>query len=186
MGKTTAVPKAMAVLFKQVREGDIRKLAAQSNDAPTGGGARDLRFPAEPFAPVLHLFFPDVVGTSSNGGEIRKGTLAWVNASGVERFPVELHPPTDARPTEARIARINDLEPLQECPDPDDNDPVFVIFTLDGDRSFRCDFATTSDLHLKWHPDIASPMLRSLDVIRGKKSACGYINLISGMEYLHQ
>ena len=78
----------MAVLFKQVREGDIRKLAAQSNDAPTGGGARDLRFPAEPFAPVLHLFFPDVVGTSSNGGEIRKGTLAWVNASGVERFPV--------------------------------------------------------------------------------------------------
>ena len=32
------------VLFRTIDEGDLRKMDAVSNDAPTGGGARDLRF----------------------------------------------------------------------------------------------------------------------------------------------
>lgn len=179
--------KAIAVIFKQIRDGDIRKIAAESNDAPTGGGAQDLRFPAEPFAAVLPLFFPDVIANSANGGEIRQGTMVWRQENELEsKYLVELHPPTNARPTEARIARIDDLAPMQFCPTPTDFNPVFVIFTLDSNGTFRCDFALVSDLNEIWHQDIASCIIRSLDSIRGKKSACGFINLKNGTEYLHQ
>jgi hypothetical protein len=179
-------PKALAVIFKQIREGDIRKIAAESNDAPTGGGAQDLRFPALPFANVFGLYFPNVVRYSENGGEIRRGTMVWRNKNAIDnQYKVELHPPTNARPREARIARIDDLPPMQACPDPSELDPVFVIFTLDGNGTFRCDFARVSDLHASWHHEVSSPILRSLEAIRGKKSACGFIDFKNGREYLH-
>ena len=78
--------KAVAVIFKQIKPGDYRKLAAESNDAPTGGGARDFRFPSAPFAPVLEMFFPKIVGTSANGGNIRRGSLVWSNDLLNERY----------------------------------------------------------------------------------------------------
>lgn len=42
------------VIFQVIEDGDRRKFEAVSNDADTGGGARDLRFrPANRFLPVL-------------------------------------------------------------------------------------------------------------------------------------
>lgn len=32
------------ILFHEIADGDVRKFNAESNDADTGGGARDLRF----------------------------------------------------------------------------------------------------------------------------------------------
>lgn len=186
MTEAKSYGKAVAVIFKQIKPGDYRKLAAESNDATTGGGARDFRFPSAPFAPVLEIFFPKIVGTSANGGNIRRGSLVWSNALLNERYEVDLHPPTDARPTEARISRINSLEPLQACPEPDDLIPLFVIFTLDKDGTFRCDFANTNELNEHWHTDIVRPILESLDVIQGNNSAMGWVDFNTGMEYLHQ
>ena len=38
------------VIYKKIVDGDLRKFSATSNDQPSGGGARDLRFsPAKDF-----------------------------------------------------------------------------------------------------------------------------------------
>jgi hypothetical protein len=48
MAKDSALSKpptaAARILYKEIVEGDLRKFRAESNDAATGGGARDLRF----------------------------------------------------------------------------------------------------------------------------------------------
>ena len=44
------------VLCHEIRPADILKIKAESNNANTGGGARDLRFRLE-FAPCLDRFF---------------------------------------------------------------------------------------------------------------------------------
>lgn len=44
------------VLCHEMRPADILKIKAESNNANTGGGARDLRFRLE-FAPCLDRFF---------------------------------------------------------------------------------------------------------------------------------
>lgn len=178
-------PRPIAVVFKEILEGDLRKLAAESNDSPSGGGARDLRIPYEPFLPILRLFFPDVIDTSKNGGEVRRGRLDWPHDDIVESYDVDLWPPTDARPSEGRIARIHDLPPLHQCPEASETDPVFIVLTLDDTGSFRADFAQVSDLHSQWHHDVAGPILRSLDAAPAGKAACGYINFRSDTEYLH-
>lgn len=45
------------ILFHEIADGDVRKFNAESNDADTGGGARDLRFSLR-FEAVLDRFFP--------------------------------------------------------------------------------------------------------------------------------
>ena len=32
------------IIYKKIVDGDLRKFSATSNDQPSGGGARDLRF----------------------------------------------------------------------------------------------------------------------------------------------
>lgn len=178
---------AIALVFKQVVDGDIRKLAAQSNDSQTGGGARDLRFPLVPFQEPLTKFFPNVIGKSANGGLVRQGTMVWViDSKNRQKYNVELHPPTNARPKEIRIARIHDLDPMQDCPTPTDSDPVFLLLTLDTSSTFRCDFARLSDLSRDWHPDIAQLVGRSLVAMRGRNAACGYKDFQTEMEYVHE
>jgi len=178
---------AVAVVFKQVMDGDVRKLAAQSNDSPTGGGARDLRFPMVPFQGPLTKFFPNVVGHSANGGPVRQGTMVWViDSRNQQKYNVELHPPTNARPREIRIARIHDLDPMQHCPTPTDSDPVFLFLTLDTSSTFRCDFARLSDLSRDWHPEIAQLVRRSLVAMRGKNAACGFKDFQTETEYVHE
>ncbi len=182
----TAHPRPIAIVFKQLLEGDLRKLAAESNDSPTGGGARDLRFPDEAFRPILNRFFPDIRSVSQNGGEVRVGRLVWHHDFRTDEYEVELWPPTNARPTEARIARIHDLPPLLRAPDPKENDPVFVILTLDSTGDFRADYARLSDLESQWRIEISSPIRRSLLRARSGRAACGWYLVQQHQEYLHE
>ena len=51
--------RVILVVFKQLVEGDLRKFKAESNDADTGGGARDLRFrPYDRFDGAFERLFP--------------------------------------------------------------------------------------------------------------------------------
>lgn len=181
-----ARPEPVAIVFKQMLDGDVRKLAAESNDAPTGGGARDLRFPDAPFRKVLNRFFPRVISASQNGGEVRSGRLTWHHDNKTDVYDVEFWPPTDARPTESRIARIHGLPPLLRCPDPRIGDPVFIILTLDSTEDFRADYARASELASRWRSEIASPILRSLHSARSGRAGCGWYLIPEDMEYLHE
>ena len=182
----TAPPRPLAIVFKQMLDGDVRKLAAESNDSPTGGGARDLRFPDAPFRAVLDRFFPKVTSVSHNGGEVRSGRLVWHHDNKTDVYDVECWPPTDARPTECRIARIHGLPPLLQCPEPQFGDPVFIILTLDSTGDFRADYARESELASRWRTEIASPIRRSLDSARTGRAACGWYLIPENLEYLHE
>jgi len=59
MPSTIAVAGVKRIVYKEIVEGDFRKFKAESNDADTGGGARDLRFrPHDEFAKVFRELFP--------------------------------------------------------------------------------------------------------------------------------
>lgn len=111
-------------IYKEIKEGDFRKGAAESNDADTGGGARDLRFGGyEHFKEIFRDFLPGrrIEERRRNKQpvqiEILTGTGHWIepNKPGknlpesqrVRSFDVEFEEPTTARPTEGRLTRIN-------------------------------------------------------------------------------
>ena len=98
------------VLCHEITEADIRKINATSNDAQTGGGARDLRFSID-YAPCLDRFFPQEV-TYEGRTPYRIGMFEHYDANGkrtTERVRYAFQP-TDARPREVRIAQISKLD----------------------------------------------------------------------------
>lgn len=98
------------VLFRTIDGGDLRKMDAVSNDAPTGGGARDLRFrPSEKFLPFFQRMFPEVVLKTRQSERIEtfSGPVVWTADGQEESGVMAVWPPTDARPGECRIATVH-------------------------------------------------------------------------------
>ena len=98
-------PKPALMFFYEIKEGDVLKQRAKSNKSTSGGGARDVRIrPAEKFSAILAAMFP---GKTSREG-VWEGSISWEDDDGnVEQATIELWRPTEARPGEARIGRIN-------------------------------------------------------------------------------
>ncbi len=104
------------ILYKEIVAGDLRKILATSNDAETGGGARDFRFGAyRKLMPIIRLMFPGSVKESrKRNGEvvevdIFQGTFYWHDDNGRVVSKVSyFEPPTDVRPSEGRIARVHE------------------------------------------------------------------------------
>lgn len=89
--------------FQVITRGDVRKQEASSNDADSGGGARDLRMPKD-FWHAMLPFFPDLTGGVQTGViHSTRGT------SEPAVTTVKLHRPTAARPNEIRIGTINEI-----------------------------------------------------------------------------
>lgn len=162
----------------------MRKIDAQSNDADTGGGARDLRFPDRPFRPALERLFPEVGDVK--GRPVQRGHLVWEDPAGNRQSqPVEYWPPTDARPGEGRIARIHELQPLQHPPDAEGK-AVVLLLVLDDSGELRAFYATAAALRDEWHEDVAQPILECLEQDRkGGIAARGWFNLTDGTKYCH-
>lgn len=98
-------PEPIRVFFQEIKPGDVLKLAKESNVSPSGGGARDLRFPAVPYSDLLTPMFPEEIETGHYRGDIH-----WQRGGKTGFAPVELWPPTSARPSEARIGRFYEVE----------------------------------------------------------------------------
>lgn len=90
-------------VFRQVLPGDVRKLRAESNDADTGGGARDLRFRGQPVVRQLLRMFTQP--TAERG--VMRGRIHWATNPGTGHADVELWRPTQARPNEVRLNTIH-------------------------------------------------------------------------------
>ena len=94
------------ILFQQLRLATVLKAQGVSNDAPTGGGARDLRLrPYDRFQPFMERLLPETcTQPRQDGGEvtIRYGLATW--GDGSEMREIKYWPPTNARPGEGRIA----------------------------------------------------------------------------------
>ena len=127
------------IVFKKIVPGDIRKLNAESNDAPTGGGARDFRFsPADKFFPEFQAMFPEVDEDNRLNAE-----LIWSN---VESRKTLIPPPTPSRGNEIRIAKIHECCPLSELPD--DNQDCAIVF-LQDDNGVHASFETVKSFAFK-------------------------------------
>lgn len=115
------------VLCHEITEADIKKIQALSNDAKTGGGARDLRFSAQ-FIPVLDRFFPSDVTYERNTpyriGEFEHTDIAGNKTIQQIRYAFQ---PTNARPNEVRLAQINKTELFSEIPDIEEGDGLLFI-----------------------------------------------------------
>lgn len=85
--------------------GDIRKFYQESNDSPTGGGARDLRIsPARDYWPELESFFPRRINDRSRAGKIISRIMGQDHIA-----EINLMGPTEARPNECRICIISKI-----------------------------------------------------------------------------
>ena len=131
------------LVCKKIVPGDIRKLNAESNDAQSGGGARDFRFsPAEMFFPVFNAMFPDI-----DSEKCLKAKFLWENG---EITNTLIHPPTPSRANEMRIARIHECCPASLVPS-DGEDSLLVI--IQDDAGVHASFETPDTFKHKGFSD---------------------------------
>jgi len=189
-------PEAIArILYKEIVAGDLRKFEAKSNDTPSGGGARDLRFGNyTSIEPIVKKLFPRQVPlkrlrkgkeTTVQGFE---GDFVWERDHKVDSKTVIFEPPTTARPTEGRIARVHEQPALDPTPilPLKVNDKVFLLFAQRNDGQVWPFFTTESSLQTvgDWDPRVAEEILKCIAERRaGGVAVIGYRDFVSGEGY---
>lgn len=164
------------VVYKKIVEGDLKKFFAQSNITQSGGGARDLRFsPAKEFFSIFQRMF-----THKEDDGTFTGYFNWS-----ENTPtcVTVHPPTNSRPNEVRIARVHECIPDKYIPESVGD--CILILILDSENKVWPYFITENSLRKDdWHPKIRDGILDGLYAKRGAKSSpMGYLDLERGCSY---
>lgn len=97
--------KPLTAFCQEVKIGDLKKYQNQSNNSPTGGGARDLRIsPAKIFWDEMKPFFPTEISVRS-----RTGVLLSEGSSNTHSAEINLMGPTAARRNELRICEISKI-----------------------------------------------------------------------------
>jgi len=180
------------IVFKEIVEGDLRKFEAQSNDADTGGGARDLRFrPFEEFQTIFSALFPNTrIETRRRGGaaanvEVLVGAFHWLDEAQLRQSREAIfEPPTDPRPGEGRIPMVHKYPPFNRLPPTNEGRMVLLLIQRDDDTVWP-EFATENSLRSgDWAVSVSEPILRSLEAQRNTHSvARGYIDYVTGREY---
>lgn len=156
------------VVYKKIVEGDWRKFSATSNDAPTGGGARDLRFsPAERFLPIFERMFP------SRDGFMNIGQFSWPDG---RKTDVKIAPPTNARPKEMRICSVNEC--ILDAYLPTDPNDCILLIVCDDENNVWPSFITASSLREEeWDPVVKREILGGLNAIRhARVTPMGYLD----------
>lgn len=156
------------IVFKRIALGDIRKLKAESADSKTGGGARDFRFsPVNHFWPIFGQMFP-----SADGQGRLSASFLWEDHTTTTTL---VHPPTDSRPTECRIATVNECCPLG-CLPPEDEDTLFLL--AQEENGVHAFFITVGSLKEKgWSNRIKRFLGHLLSLpIPGNSTPAGYVD----------
>lgn len=182
------------LLYKELTGADLRKFLAESADATTGGGARDLRLPHGKFRDVMSRLLPNVVEKARPKGEVaqvRQGPVTYQIAGQQRQGNIEYWPPTKARPREGRIARVNHSEALGGKLPETDRGRIFLVMvkwrsgmvtigytyedTLTGQRSGP-----------QWAPEIRSAILGCMtSATTTGKSVQGYVDFDNDVAYCH-
>jgi hypothetical protein len=184
------------ILYKEIVPGDLRKIHAESNDADTGGGARDFRFGSyQSIAATVMQMFPNPVFESRrrNGvvvpTTIYSGQFYWRNRDGsVQMATSYFEPPTDARPAEGRITRVHEQPSLSTAlmPTPTNGNRVFLLLIQLLDLTVWPFYAEEQTLRTAglWDPQVASRMLHCIDSQRRMDQAViGFFDFTNGGTY---
>lgn len=182
------------LVYREVMEGDLRKLQGKSNDALTGGGARDLRFDWKAFRPVMHRIFSQE-GIGRGGKSIRIAIITYTDAAGQSQTTTMSYwPPAKKRHWEDRVARVHASEALGSGVPELGFGRVFVTFTLFTDGTVRCDYAYEDDLRQdKWAPTVCNVIIGCLETTDEKNGdrtnnrvpTQGYYDFTTGKRYCH-
>lgn len=189
-------PKGVArIFYKEIVDGDVRKINADSNDADTGGGARDFRFgDYDNLSSIMEKFFPDVavVKRKRNGQQvnvdIRRGRFYWDANGKDESKEVEFEPPTSARPSEGRITRVHEQPcfDAQNIPPFNAGDKVLLLLVQRNDGTVWPYFAQESSLAIpgEWDPQVAKTILACINAKRASnRVVIGYRDFVTGAAY---
>ena len=193
--KSAATDTGIArIVFREILSGDRRKFVAKSNDADTGGGARDIRFRAwDNLETVLRELFPEVRSENRRRGaktvteNVFVGRFWWKNEAGkTVSQEATLETPTDARPDETRLARVHEYECFQHLPPEKGTGRLLVLFVQNPDESVWPIFATEKSLEQDdWHPSVAKFLLNALKAKRrAGNAAYGYIDFTTNEKFV--
>lgn len=197
MADNAAGQQVTRILYKEIVEGDLRKILATSNDSDTGGGARDFRFGSyTKLLPVIKLMFPAVVrekrkrGSVINEIDVFKGTFYWQSAIGGQVYEKEsfFEPPTDVRPAEGRIARVHEYGCFDTAriPHGGESNRILLLLIQREDGKVWPHFAEERSLRTpgSWDPVVAAELLKCLDAKRAdSRAVIGYRDFTSSSSY---
>jgi len=184
------------ILYKQIVEGDLRKIQAQSNDSDTGGGARDFRFGSyKRLLPIIRQMFPrSVKETRKRGGmdtliDVYEGDFYWQppNSKVLSRRSY-FEPATDVRPNEGRIVRVHEYPcfDLSLIPALQVGNRILLLLVQRGDGTVWPHFVEESSLRTPgvWEPAVAEEICKCLDAQRRTGLAViGSKDFVSGEHY---
>ncbi len=187
------------VVFQQIVYGDFRKFIAKSNDAATGGGARDLRIrPHKEFVEIFRELFPKVVKVSRKRNDKNvlvyslEGSFNWTAPGGQQSARASYEPPTSVRAGEGRIPTVYKYPPFNsvvaQWPESHwekdkrklrKEGALFLLLVQQADGSVWPSFVTEESLRSgRWADNVAGPILQSLGAKRRKgQVARGFIDL---------
>lgn len=173
--------KISKFVFKELVEGDFRKFEAQSNDSPTGGGARDLRYtPADKFYPFFEKMIPnkDAEGTLY-------GKFYWTINGKKHITDAIVHKPTNARPSEVRLACVN--KNIPDAAIPADHKGVFFVIVQLNSGILRPFFIPITSLsNNAWDHTFRRVLTYSLNVNkRANVQARGYYDYMTKEEFYY-
>lgn len=163
------------LVFKKIVKGDRRKFEAASNDTPSGGGARDLRFsPYNEFLKVFQRMLPN-----EDSGNF-SGNISWV-ADPVTNKVVSknnsFYPPTSARPNEGRLIQVHKNLPVTLLPPEEEGDAILVILQNDDSQTWAFYTTERSLLNDDWNEQVKSFILEAINAKRPVNStAMGYVD----------
>ncbi|WP_340538253.1 hypothetical protein [Nocardioides sp. GXZ039] len=193
---TAPKPHPELLVYKEIGPGDMRKLLAESNDADTGGGARDLRLPWKTFRSVMHRIFTDEA-VARGGKKIRTAQVTYKDANGkTSRTTLEYWPATTSRPAEDRVSKVHSNPALAGGRLPDqDKGRVFLLFIRWSNGEIRTYYAYEDELRTpgKWAAEVRSALLtciadtdnRNSERAGSLLSVQGYYDFLDGTVHCH-
>lgn len=190
-------PQVARILYKEIVEGDLRKIEAQSNLSDTGGGARDFRFGSYgKLLPVIPEMFPSVVRLERRRKgvptkiDVYQGEFYWQDTQGgpVSSKKSYFEPPTDARPSEGRIRRVHEYPcfDTSRIPKGGEGNRVLLLFIQQMDGTVWPHFVEEVSIRTPgaWDQTVAEELIRCLNAKRGENMAViGFRDFISGQGY---
>lgn len=182
------------VVFKQIMDGDRRKVLAESNNSESGGGARDFRFNHSGLGPTFAAMFPmrETFPRRRDGKstqvEVYVGRLVWLRdpnkaEAGSDEMKIIYEPPTDSRTSEGRIAKVHTYPPFRRYPK-GTSGMVLLLLVEDETGAVWPFYATQDSLKTgAWNRTLADAILTCIAHTRDHQAVQGTIDLRSGHTY---
>lgn len=182
------------VVFKALTKGDLKKFQAKSNNAKSGGGARDLRFrPYRKFDDAFERLFPEEIKVRRRRKKkrikvsVRRGTFRWMDSETdeVQSKAAQFEPPTTARGGEGRLVRVNRY-PTLKTNFPSGEGQLLFLMVQDAEGEVWPHIVTEHSLRTdkEWAPEVAQAILKCLDGKGARRgTAQGYIDITTGARY---